>query len=165
MQREFNKSIKDPDAQYKQLAFSAMLEQKGKEIMDRPGKSSLDKIELMFFSRTFPRWYLTELEKDAHREPRPINADDFKPRKSFEIPAADAQFMNQKERENQMFDDHRIYQENRKEQMERTQLFYILEQFFENARSKSDPNSEAQKAVKDYFSKPENTFFFDKNKI
>lgn len=83
MQREFNKSIKDTDAQYKQLAFSTMLEQKGKEIMDRPGKSSLDKIELMFFNKTFPRWYLTELDKDARREPRPINVDDFKPKKSF----------------------------------------------------------------------------------
>jgi hypothetical protein len=81
------------------------------------------------------------------------------------MPAADAEFMNSKARENQMFDDSRIYQENRKEQQERIQLFYILEQFFENARSKPDPNSEAQKAVKDYFSKPENTFFFDKNKI
>jgi hypothetical protein len=40
-----------------------------------------------------------------------------------------------------------------------------LEQFFENARTKPDPNSSAQAAIKEYFAKPENTFFFDKNKI
>jgi len=77
MQREFNKSVKDVDAQYKSLAFATMLEQQGKEIMQRPGKSSNDKLELMFFERTFPRWYLQELDKDAHRNPRPIDPADY----------------------------------------------------------------------------------------
>lgn len=67
--------------------------------MDRPGKSSIDKIELMFFDKTFPRWYLTELDKDIHREPRKFDADDYRPKKSFDMLPADAEFMNRKERE------------------------------------------------------------------
>lgn len=51
--------------------------------MERPGKSSLDKLELMFFEKTFPRWYLEVLDKDVHRNPRPINEDDYKTKKSF----------------------------------------------------------------------------------
>lgn len=47
-QREWNKKIKDPDAQYKHLAFATMLEQEGKAIMERPGKSHPDKIELQY---------------------------------------------------------------------------------------------------------------------
>lgn len=45
------------------------------------------------------------------------------------------------------------------------QLFYVFEQFFENARTKPDHDSDAQKAIKDYFGKTENTFFFDRNKL
>jgi hypothetical protein len=51
------------------------------------------------------------------------------------------------------------------EQQQRIQLFYVLEQFFEQARNKPEPESVAQAQIKEYFSKPENTFFFDKNKI
>lgn len=133
--------------------------------MDKPGKSSPEKLELQYIENTFPRWYLKELEKDVHREPRAINPADFRPKKSFEMPPADAKFANKREKEAQLFEDQKVYLENKKEQQERIQLFYILEQFFESARSKPDPTSEAQKAIKEYFSKPENTFFFDKNKI
>ncbi|MFO0116178.1 MAG: hypothetical protein ACK521_00655 [bacterium] len=66
--------------------------------MERPGKSSLDKLELMFFEKTFPRWYLEVLDKDVHRNPRPINEDDYKTKKSFEMLAADSKFLNRTER-------------------------------------------------------------------
>ena len=58
-----------------------------------------------------------------------------------------------------------MFLENKKEQQERIQLFYILEQFFEHSRSYPDQMSEAQNHMRDYFADPENTFFFDKNKI
>jgi hypothetical protein len=45
-QREYNRDIKDPDAQYKQLAFQTILELEGKAIMEKPGKVSADKMEL-----------------------------------------------------------------------------------------------------------------------
>jgi len=44
-------------------------------------------------------------------------------------------------REQKMFDDHKIFMENRLEQQKRTQLYYILEQFHEHARVNADPNS------------------------
>lgn len=44
-------------------------------------------------------------------------------------------------------------------------MFYILEQFLEAARTKPDQTSKAQDYVKEYFAEPDNTFFFDKNKI
>ena len=55
--------------------------------------------------------------------------------------------------------------ENKKEQQDRIQLFYILEQFYEHSREKPDAGSVAQQHMRDYFSDPENTFFFDKNKM
>lgn len=133
--------------------------------MEKPGKSSPEKLELQYIESTFPRWYLRELEKDVHRAPRDVNPSDFRPKKPFEMPPSDATFTNKKAREAALFEDQRVYLENKKEQQQRMQTFYILEQFFESARTKPDPASEAQKAIKEYFSKPENTFFFDKNKI
>ena len=58
-----------------------------------------------------------------------------------------------------------MYKENKKEQNDRIKLFYVLEQLFEEARTRPDSDSKAQEAIKDYFADPENTFFFDKNKI
>jgi len=62
-------------------------------------------------------------------------------------------------------EDHRLFVENKKEQQDRIKLFYILEQFFEHAREKPDKMSAAQDHMREYFADPENTFFFDKNKI
>lgn len=55
--------------------------------------------------------------------------------------------------------------ENKKEQHERMQLYYVLEQFYEQAQRSPDPLSDSQKHINAYFSEPANTFFFDKNKI
>ena len=49
--------------------------------------------------------------------------------------------------------------------MERVQLFYILEQLYEKAQRNPDPLSASQKNINEYFEEPDNTFFFDKNKI
>ena len=105
MQRELNKSIKNPDSQYKHLAFATMLEQEGKAIMDRPGKTDPEKLELMHIGETFPRWYLEELEKDAQRDPRPIDPTVFRPKKPFEMPKVTAEFMDRKAREKALFED------------------------------------------------------------
>lgn len=44
-------------------------------------------------------------------------------------------------------------------------MFYILEQFFAEAKENPQPGNKAQEAIVDYFKDTENTFFFDKNKI
>jgi hypothetical protein len=54
---------------------------------------------------------------------------------------------------------------NVEEQLERNQLFFILEQFFAQAKANPDPMNKAQEAIVDYFKDTDNTFFFDKNKI
>ena len=51
------------------------------------------------------------------------------------------------------------------EQIERNQVFFILEQFFAHAKTSQDPMNKAQEAIEEYFKDTENTFFFDKNKI
>jgi hypothetical protein len=73
-------------------------------------------------------------------------------------------------RREQFHDEHELYRENKLEQQERIELFYVLEQFFEDSRQHpaNDDNKSlkaAQQHMQDYFSQPENTFFFDKNKI
>jgi hypothetical protein len=40
-----------------------------------------------------------------------------------------------------------------------------LEQFNEEARKNPNPASEGQRAIQEYFSDPDNTYFFDKNKL
>lgn len=64
-----------------------------------------------------------------------------------------------------MKQDHALYQEKKLEQQDRIRLFYILEQFYEQARTNPDPASKGQQKISEYFAVPENTFFFDKNKI
>ncbi len=43
--------------------------------------------------------------------------------------------------------------------------YFILEQFFKKAKENPDPLDKAQQSIVEYFSNPDNTFFFDKNKI
>jgi len=47
-------------------------------------------------------------------------------------------FMNSEKREEDYFEQHGTYLENKKEQQDRIQLFYVLEQFFEQSRQKKD---------------------------
>jgi hypothetical protein len=51
------------------------------------------------------------------------------------------------------------------EQIERNQLFFVLEQFFAVTKANEDPLNKAQGAITEYFKDTENTYFFDKNKI
>ena len=73
--------------------------------MEKPGKSSVEKIELQYLDSNFPRWYLRELDKDVHRKPREIDENDFRRKKSFEMPPFDATFANKKDREAALFED------------------------------------------------------------
>ncbi len=74
-------------------------------------------------------------------------------------------FKNARETEEEYFSEFEVFKERKLEQQDRIKVFYVLEQMFEQTRSEDDKLSEAQGAIKDYFSNPENTHFFDKNKI
>ena len=92
-----------------------MLELEGKAIQDAPGKVTSDKIELANFDSIFSRFYLKELEKDVYRNPRPINDDDFRQKKPYEL-TPQGKFPNMAAREEQLFEDHKLFQENKLEQ-------------------------------------------------
>ena len=67
-------------------------------------------------------------------------------------------------------EEHQRYKEGRLEEQERAELFYVLEQFFQKSRrqpaaEEHAPLHAAQEHLREYFSQPENTEFFDKNKI
>lgn len=65
MQREYNKSIKNEDSLYKQLAFGTMMEMKYKDMLENPmGKQRRD-LKAMFDDTTFDRWYINQLELEA----------------------------------------------------------------------------------------------------
>ena len=90
---------------------------------------------IMYADNTFERWYAKVLEEDAKKEPRPITPADYEPKKfikpsSEELPT----WKSVSEREEEFFKDHALYLENKKENLDRSQLFYVLEQFFEHSR-------------------------------
>ena len=166
MQRRYNKSIKDPDALYKQLAFAAVTEQKyKKKVEEGDNMDHLDK-EYQYSPFTFERYYINQLEQDAQKEPRPVNPDDYKPKKFIRAEKAEEpRFLYRKEREEKYFEDHKLFLENKKEQIDRTKIFFILEQFYEHSREQPSQLSEAQEHMREYFSDPDNTYFFDKTKM
>jgi hypothetical protein len=73
--------------------------------------------------------------------------------------------MSDREKKEAFWKDHKLYRENKKEQIDRTELFYILEQFEQSAKNKPNAESEGQRHLREYFSQSENTYFYDKNKI
>lgn len=163
MQREFNKSIKNEDALFKSMAFGAVTEMKYKHQVENPDHENYMDKKYQFSPYTFERFYMDQLEKDAKVAPREVNAADYEPK--YDIQSEPTPYMNQQAREEQFFDDHTLFMENKKDQQDRIKLFYILEQFYEHTRENPDKLSSAQDHMREYFADPENTFFFDKNKI
>lgn len=67
-----------------------------------------------------------------------MDVNDYQPRQ-----AENAEFMNTEERREKYMQEHGLYLENKKEQQERMQLYYILEQFHEKAQRAPDTGSDA----------------------
>lgn len=100
----------------------------------------------MYDFNSFEQFYKKKLTDDAKKPARAINPEHYKPKKHWEIEAAIAEgvqgvdetappiFKDRFAREREYFADHAIYKENKKEQNDRIQLYYILEQFFEESR-------------------------------
>lgn len=98
-------------------------------MMDKRNKILSDKdndYDAAFNGESFDEYYKRELELDAQREPRTFNPADFKERKGWDRPVGKP-WRNEKERTEDLWADHSIYMEKKKEQQERIQLFYILE--------------------------------------
>lgn len=162
-QPDFNKELKNEDALFKFLAFSGMLEQSRREDINKTRKNN----ELIYGVENFTEFYKQELQKDSKKEPRPIDPELYQQRRGTETDAAKIGegFKTHADKEADYFREYELFKENKKEQLERNQLFFVFEQFFSHAKSNPDPLNKAQEAIVDYFKDTENTFFFDKNKI
>ena len=81
-QREFNRSVKDHDAHYKQIAFMQMQDRKNEEILQqKQDLRSYAHESVMFADNTFERWYARVLQEDSKKDPRPVNPLDYEPKK------------------------------------------------------------------------------------
>jgi len=88
--------------------------------------------------QSFHQEYMKELERDIKRPAREINADDFvmKRQRTTQGPSdrQEAGYLDESGRREKFMDEHQRYKEGRLEEHERTELFYVLEQFFEKSR-------------------------------
>lgn len=80
-QVDYNKKIKNPDAQFKWLAFSAMAERRNKKLSD----TDTD-VNEMWNDNNFEEYYKRQLLVDQQRPPRKINPKDFEKRKPWDKP-------------------------------------------------------------------------------
>lgn len=142
------------------MAYSGMLEKKRREDIDKTRKNN----EMIYGMENFEEFYKGELKKDSKLPPRPINPADYQQKRVDNSKAAEG-FKDSAQREADYFSEFELFKENKREQQERNQLFFVLEQFFSHAKQNPEPLNKAQEAIVDYFKDTENTFFFDKNKI
>jgi len=144
-QPAFNRGVVNEDAFYKHLAYSGMLEKQRREAP----KGALDQIESYAGFHEFEHFYQDELLADAKRPPRPIEAELYKPKHR---PATEGSsdavatgFLDTAGRREQFLADLDRYGEKKLEHLERTELFYVMEQFFESSRqSPATPEGDPQ---------------------
>lgn len=109
-----------------------------------------------------------------HRPAREIDYEALMPKRLRRDKSLSAgvktEFKTRTEKRDQFFEQYELYKEDQLQQKERTQLYSVLESMFEEQKKSpaSDSTSQfgrAQEHIREYFSKPENTYFFDKNKM
>jgi hypothetical protein len=109
-QREFNNSVQNEDALYKFLAYSGMLEKKRREDIDKTRKNNT----MIYGLETFEEFYKKELQTDAKRPARPINPEDYQPRRGLvEASKAGEGFKTHAEKEADYFREYELYKENK----------------------------------------------------
>ena len=94
----------------------------------------------------------------------------FKPKRQVDFEGSydkkENMFLDENGRRDLFLEEHKMYKENKLEQQERIELYYLLEQMYKQpSKSGDDAATRAQEHLKEYFSEPENTFFYEKNKI
>lgn len=117
-QAEFNRETKNEDALYKFLAYSGMLEKKRREDLNKTRKDD----EVTMGMMNFTEFYKEQLQLDAKKEPRPVKAEDYMPRRDkVEASKAGEGFKTLKEREQQYYKDFETYKENKSKSFINTQ--------------------------------------------
>ena len=107
-QPEFNEELKNEDALYKFLAYSGMLEKKRREDINKTRKNN----EMIYGLENFEEFYKGELKKDSKSEPRPINPNDYQPKRVDNAKAAEG-FRNSAQREADYFQEFELFKENK----------------------------------------------------
>ena len=130
-QPEFNKGIVNEDAFYKFLAYSGNLHQN----RAKDYKGTHGDLQISAGFHRFESFYQDTLLDEARVPARPIDESVFeaKPR-APQLSGSDRQdagFLDMDGRREKFILDRLEYKENKLEQQERMELFYVLEQFFE----------------------------------
>lgn len=169
-QQQFSRAIEDEDAYYKLLAYTGNLEKQRR----KDHKATTLNPVLAQGGDTFEQFYQQQLTDDARRPPREIDEQALMPkahkRRTASLSGAtDDTFKTRAQRGEQLFTDYDRYREGQLEQKERQELFGIFEQMLQAsheapATDKDDKLAAAQQHIRDYFSKAENTYFFDKGR-
>lgn len=81
-QRGMNKRVLDDNAQFKSIAFMAMVDKQNSVHQDHEHGF----YDAAFNRNTFSEYYRHQLEIDAQRPARPVNPDDFEKRKAWDHP-------------------------------------------------------------------------------
>jgi hypothetical protein len=96
---------------------------------------------------SFENYYQDRLLEEAKVPARKIDPSVFVPKKRTKVTGVsdrkDYGYLDMKGRRDLFLDEHIQYKENKLEQQERIQTFYVLEQFFENQRQNpvNDPKN------------------------
>lgn len=93
-QKDQNEGIRNEDALYKFLAYTAMLEKTRKEKIKKVKNDEKEAFELNMFDE----YYKKELLSDAKRDPRKINEEDFYEHKNIPVEAISEGYVPIKER-------------------------------------------------------------------
>lgn len=133
-QPEFNRGVVNEDALYKQLAYSGSLERKRRE----EGAEAAGGPDRLAAFDGFDTFYQETLLEDAKRPARPINAADFAQKAAVSVEGTtdrrEGGFLDIAGRREEFLDEHQLYRENKLEQQERIELYYVLEQMFESSK-------------------------------
>lgn len=96
-QRDRNKAVINEDAEYKAMAFDGIAQQRTTGLTN----SEEDLTIRYNVQDSFEHFYREQLSRDARLAPRPVNAEDYVPKKPWE--KTDEKYKKRPEREEEYF--------------------------------------------------------------
>jgi len=126
-QPEYNKDVINEDSFYKLLAYNGMLQKKRTENKE----ATMDDPTMAAGFESFDSMYQQTLLEDAKKPQREIDPEVFRPKMQMisdqSMDKKEITYMNQAARREEYLEEHTRYKENKLEQQERIELFYLLE--------------------------------------
>lgn len=147
--------MKNKDAPFKIIAFEIM---RGKRYEKTREIDSDDQ-------RSFEKFYQDILQHDVYKDPRPINEEEYYMKDIYSQKAQQKQIQFENSLPKTFEDQMALYKENKKSDIDRKQVYYILENMHTHMLNNPDPLDKAQESLKQYFSSENNIAFFESNKL